>query len=135
MSHFTIMNTKINDVPMLVKALADKGHKNVEIHEEAVHLYGFQGDQRPETAEIVIRRQHLGSASNDLGFKRQPNGNFQAIVSSYDRGRYNEKWLGELMQRYAYHVTRVRLVEQGFDLIEEKTTQDGRIQLVGRRVV
>jgi hypothetical protein len=135
MSHFTIMNTKINDTPMLIKALADKGHKHIEVHEEGVHLYGYQGDERPETAEIVIRRNHLGSMSNDLGFKRQPDGNYQAIISSYDRGRYNEKWLGELMQRYAYHVTRERLLGQGFDLIEERTMQDGRIQLVGRRVI
>lgn len=120
---------------MLVKALADKGYKQPEVHEEGVHLYGFQGDERPETAEIIIRRRHLSAASNDLGFKRQPDGNFQAIISSYDRHRFNEQWLGELMQRYAYHVTRVRLVEQGFDLIEEKVTEDGRIQLIGRRVV
>lgn len=135
MSHFTIMNTQINDVPGLIKALADKGYKTVEVHEQPVHLYGYQGDTRPETAEVVIRRKFIGSMSNDLGFKRQEKGNFTAIISSYDRSKHSEKWLGELMQRYAYHITRGKLLEQGFELIEERTAQNGQVQLVARRVV
>lgn len=135
MSHFTIVKTQFKDVPGLIKALSDKGFKDVETHEEAVHLYGYQGDVRPETAEIVIRRQHVGSASNDIGFKRQEDGNYTAIISSYDRNRYSPKWLGELMQRYSYHVTRTKLLDQGFELVEEKTEQDGRVHIMARRVV
>lgn len=70
--------------------LADLGYAEVE--EEALPLYGYQGDQRPETAEIVVRRHHLGRASNDLGFARTPAG-YVPIVSEYDqrtlhRGRF-----------------------------------------------
>jgi hypothetical protein len=47
-------------------------------------FYGYQGDRRPETAELVVRRRHLGTASNDLGFARTPHG-YVPIVSDYDQ--------------------------------------------------
>jgi hypothetical protein len=47
-------------------------------------FYGYQGDRRPETAELVVRRRHLGTASNDLGFARTPQG-YVPIVSDYDQ--------------------------------------------------
>ena len=54
--------------------------------EEGEHLplYGYQGDRRPETAELVIRRQHVGHASNDVGFARTDQG-YVPIVSEYDQ--------------------------------------------------
>src|SRR5205823_5359384 len=47
-------------------------------------LYGYQGDRRTETAAVVVRRQHVGVGSNDLGFARTPEGYFP-IISDYDR--------------------------------------------------
>jgi hypothetical protein len=121
MSHFTVLRTHITDVESLVKALAELGFPQVEVHQTAQHLYGYQGDVRPQTAEVIIRRQFIGRASNDIGFKRQEDGTFDAIISDYDRARY--------------HVARARLEEQGFALVTEETQQDGQIHLVLRRMV
>ncbi len=134
MSHFTRLKTRINDVAGLTKALADVGFKEVEVHETAQNLYGYQGDVRKQTAEVIVRRKFVGSASNDIGFKRQDDGAFEAIVSGYDRHRYSERWLAKLSQRYAYHVAKVKLAEQGFDLVSEETAKDGKIHLVLRRL-
>ena len=71
------------DRRLLLAALADLGYTEVE-EGEALPLYGYQGDRRPETAELVVRRRHLGSASNDLGFARTPEG-FVPIISEYDQ--------------------------------------------------
>ncbi|MCC7368799.1 MAG: DUF1257 domain-containing protein [Chloroflexi bacterium] len=71
------------DRRLLLAALADLGYAEVE-EGEALPLHGYQGDRRPETAELVVRRQHLGPASNDLGFTRTPAG-YVPIVSEYDR--------------------------------------------------
>src|SRR5579883_3219821 len=71
------------DRQLLLAALADLGYTEVE-EGEALPLYGYQGDCRPETAELVVRRRHLGSASNDLGFARTPAG-YVPIVSEYDQ--------------------------------------------------
>ncbi|MEM9925820.1 MAG: DUF1257 domain-containing protein [Cyanobacteria bacterium P01_D01_bin.50] len=103
MSHFTSIKTQIKDKDALIKALADVGFKNLEVNDTAQSLYGYQGDVRPETAEVIIRRKYIGSSSNDIGFKLQDHGQFQAIISEFDRGRYNQQWLNQVMQRYGYY--------------------------------
>ena len=135
MSHFSTIKTQISDVPALVTALSDVGYTQVEVYQEAQNLYGYRGDKRPQTAEVIVRRNFIGHASNDIGFKRQADGNFEAIISDYDRHEHSALWLNQLCQRYAYHVTRSRLAEQGFALLTEEEQTDGRIHLLVRRVV
>jgi hypothetical protein len=137
-SHFTTLKTQITDAECLRRALADRGFPTVEVHATPQHLYGFQGDVRPETAEVIIRRQHVGFASNDIGFKRRADGTFDAIVSSYDRSGssgLSHGWIDRLSQRYAYHVALQKLAEQGFALAQEETTASGQVRLVLRRMV
>ncbi len=134
MSHFTKLRTRIIDADGLMKALADVGFREVEAHETAQHLYGYQGDVRPQTAEVIIRRKYVGPASNDIGFKRQADGTFEAVVSGYDRRKYSQAWLDRLTQRYAYHATCAKLADQGFSLVSEEKQVDGRIHLVLRRI-
>ena len=108
------------DRRLLLAALADLGYPQVE-EGEALPLFGYQGDRRPETAEIVVRRHHLGSASNDLGFARTQAG-YVPIVSEYDqrvlqggqllprlRTAYNERVVEEVRRRV--HGTARRVVE------------------------
>src|SRR5688500_6738618 len=95
---------------LLLAALADLGYPEVE-EGEALPLFGYQGDRRPEAAEVVARRRHLGYASNDLGFARAPQG-YIPIVSEYDqrtllggqllvklRTAYSERVVEEVRQR------------------------------------
>lgn len=133
MSHFTAIKTQIKDRDALVKALADVGLKNIEIHETAQSLYGYQGDVRAETAEIIIRRKYVGSYSNDIGFKLQEDGQYQAIISEYDRGRYNQQWLGKVMQRYGYYTLMASAQEQGFTVEEDEVMEDGTVRVVVAR--
>jgi hypothetical protein len=130
MSHFTCIKTQIKDKTALVQALADAGFKAVEVHEQAQHLYGYQGDARPETAEVIIRRKYIGHASNDIGFKCQPDGTFQAIISAFDRHQYSQQWLNQLTQRYGYHHLMAQAPEQGFAIETEETLEDGTIRVV-----
>ncbi len=133
MSHFTVLNTQLVDLDALLKALTDLGFSQVEVHPIAQNLYGYQGDMRPEAAEVIVRREYIGKASNDIGFKRTSSGTFDAIISEYDREKYSEEWLDRLLQRYAYHAARAKLEAQGFDLVSEEMQEDGRIHLVLRR--
>jgi hypothetical protein len=70
------------DRRLLVGALADLGFAEVE-EGTALPLYGYRGDRRAETAELVVRRRFVGPASNDLGFRRTPEG-YVPVVSEYD---------------------------------------------------
>ncbi|BAY82597.1 hypothetical protein NIES267_20800 [Calothrix parasitica NIES-267] len=133
MSHFTSIKTQIKDRDALVKALNDVGLKNLEVHETPQGLYGYQGDVRPETAEIIIRRKDVGSSSNDIGFKLQDDGQYQAIISEYDRHRYNEQWLGKVMQRYGYYTLKASAEEHGFTIEEDEVMEDGTVRVVVAR--
>lgn len=135
MSHFTCIKTQIRNQDALVKALADVGFKKVEVHETAQQLYGYKGDVRKQTAEVIIRRQYIGSASNDIGFKRQEDGQFEAIISEYDRHKYSQEWLNGLTQRYGYHTLMAAAPAQGFTVEEEETLEDGTIRVVVARWV
>src|SRR3954466_10186561 len=93
----------LKDRRLLLAALADLGYAEVE-EGEALPLYGYQGDRRPETAELVVRRRHLGSASNDVGFARTPAG-YVPIVSEYDqRTLHGGRFLVELRTAYSERV-------------------------------
>ena len=73
------------DEACLRAALADLGYPEATIERgEGLPLFGYHGDRRRETAELVVRRAHLTGASNDLGFARRPDGGYVAIVSEYD---------------------------------------------------
>jgi hypothetical protein len=135
MSHFTTIKTQITDTEALVKALADVGFRKVETHPTPQALYGYQGDLRPESAEVIIRRQHISSLSNDIGFQRQADGTFEAIVSEFDRRRYSQDWLNQLTQRYGYHKLMTSAPAEGFTIEQEEVLADGTIRVVVGRWV
>ena len=118
--YLTFPDVTFKDRRLLLAALTDIGFPIVE-EGKALPLYGYQGDRRPETAEIVLRRQHVGRASNDLGFARTPDG-YVPIVSEFDRRTllggeflvrlrtaYSEQVVQEVRRRV--HGTAVRRVE------------------------
>lgn len=81
--YLTFPEILFKDRRLLVAALAEIGFADIE-EGDRLPLYGYQGDRRTETAEIVVRRQSIGAASNDLGFTRTPDG-YVPIVSEYDQ--------------------------------------------------
>lgn len=87
------------DRECLVQALAECGYLTVE-EGESLSLFGYRGDRRPETAQIVVRRKFIGSASNDLGFQKTDNG-YVPVISEYDQ-RYmmQGKFLTNLRRNY-----------------------------------
>jgi hypothetical protein len=104
MSAYLQLATPMTDAECLVDALADVGFARsvVEIHEQAVALVGYEGTARAQQAHIIIRRHHIGNASNDVGFVRTPTG-FRLIVSGYDQSRFGSAWLARLSDRYEIH--------------------------------
>lgn len=108
--YLTFTDVVFTNQALLIAALADLGYTEVE-QGEALPLYGYQGDRRAECAEIVVRRRFIGSASNDLGFRRTAEG-YTPIISEYDqrtlhqgrfipslRAAYNERVVGEMQRR------------------------------------
>lgn len=94
------------DRRLLLAALSDLGYSEVE-EGQSLPLFGYQGDQRSETAEIVVRRNHIGPLSNDIGFTRTKEGYFP-LVSEYDqRVVHGGQFLAKLRTVYSEHVVEV----------------------------
>lgn len=97
--YMTFTGAAFKDRECLLNALAECGYGTVE-EGEALSLYGYQGDRRAETAQIVVRRKFIGSASNDLGFQKTDAG-YVPVISEYDQ-RYmmQGKFLTNLRTNY-----------------------------------
>jgi hypothetical protein len=133
LSHFTRIRTRLRDPEILLEALAEVGHKQVEVHNQPQTLYGYQGDARPERAELIVRRRHIGSASNDIGFARQPDGTYEAVISDYDRRKHNEAWLAKLTHAYSHAATLRYAATHGYEIATDELQQDGTRRLTLRR--
>jgi len=135
MSHYSEVQIELTDEGCLVAALGRLGFDGkVEVYKEAQPLYGYQGDIRAQKAHLIIRRQHVGPAANDLGFERQPDGKYRIWVSDYDRkyNRYDDAWMGRLKQAYGVEKAKAEAKKKGYRVSEQKL-DDGRIRLVLRR--
>ena len=134
MSHYTLIETQLVSKKHLVMALHDMGLRDVEVFDQAQPLIGWLGEKRKNRAQVIIRKRYLEPASNDMGFLSGSDGRFRAVISDFDQRKYNMAWLRRLTQRYAYHVARDSLKEQGFEMIEETVEQDRTIHLTLRRM-
>ncbi len=105
MSHYVECRPMFKDRRALVDALLAVGfsREQIELHDEAVPLFGYRGDQREQRAHVVIRRQHVGPAANDVGWERLPDGTYRAWISEYDgRHRFDTAMQNRIKQEYAY---------------------------------
>ena len=129
--------TMIREQRFLVEGLTEMGYR-VETHPEGAALIGYHGDERPERAEVIIRRAQLDSASNDIGFVREKDGRFRAIVSEYDRSiGYDDKWLGKVHQHYKEKQTLAMAQAKGYifrgkEVVQTPNGPQIRLQFVAR---
>src|ERR1700742_5030849 len=118
MSKYIIFETEFFDGKLLIEALAAMGMKGIKnFIGNPQRLEGYEDRLRPETADIIIPKQYVGRASNDIGFKRQPNGSYTAIISDFDRSRYNTQWLKGLKVEYAEVDLKTKAKKAGFVLV------------------
>ncbi len=126
MSAYLTLLTPMTDEECLLSALVDLGfdQAKVEVHATPVQLVGYAGDRRGQSANIVIRRQHVGAVSSDVGFLVTAFG-YHALVSDPP---FSAGWITQLSQRYQLHEgakkerlaaeERRRLEEQRQELVE-----------------
>jgi hypothetical protein len=123
MSAYLTLLTPMTDQECLLSTLNDLGfdQSKVEIHATPVQLVGYAGDRRAQTAHVVIRKQHVGTCSNDVGFLATATG-YQALVSGYDHPRFGTQWIAQLNQRYQVHESakKERLAAEELHRLEEE---------------
>lgn len=137
MSEYRKSTTNCKDKECLIDALIDLGYKreNIEVHEEAKQLFDWHGrathylDKSGDKANIIVRRQFVGGAANDLGFKLNPvTKTYDAIISDYDSGKHNATWLKNLKVGYAEKTLIKTGKAQGLRYLSTKIV-DGKKQI------
>ena len=136
MSAFAKVKTQYKSRDALVAALCRMGwpREQIEVHDKAQHLYGHMSDRRSQKAEVIIRRQHVAAASNDVGFEQQSDGTWSAHISDYDRskeyglnGRFGGKFQEKLKHSYDIEVTKELLDAEGWEYEEEVDEETGDV--------
>ncbi len=128
MSKYEELRTVLSDERYLLEALSDLGY-SPEVSGDGLSLFGYLGDERTEKANIVIRRRQLNSASNDIGFIRDANGVYRALISEYDRGiGFDDAWLGRIAQTYKERQTMAVAKAKGYRFLGRQVveTQAGK---------
>ena len=133
-SEYAQYEGEYNDRECLVNALVEQGYarEHIEVHDQPQQLIDFQGrathylEESGDRAEVIVRRQHVGGAANDLGFKKQENGKFAPIISRYDTGKHNTKWLTGLKDKYHEQVATKQARRMGLKL-KSRTVVNGKV--------
>ena len=127
MSHFSQIKTKLRNLSSLQQALDDAGVR-WEAGPKAVR--GYQG--KTETAEVVIEQDN----GYDLGFKRSSEtGDYELVadLQYWQQPLSVDGFLNKVTQRYAFHTVVNESGNQGFQVSEQVTHEDGSIRLVLQR--
>ncbi|MBE9194419.1 DUF1257 domain-containing protein [Synechocystis salina LEGE 06099] len=124
MSHFTTIKVQIKDGSVLAESLGELGYEVLQ----NVEVRGYEGNKT--TAEYVIRQ----SNGYDLGFRRS--GDNYELVADFWGARIDETaFVNAVNQKYAHKMLMQSVVEQGFDVEEEETLEDGTVRVVVGRWV
>jgi hypothetical protein len=125
MSHFSRINTKMDEKKFVLMALQDLGFSFEEGEQQ---VRGFSGQAMQVDIRVPLK------LSYDIGLRK--NGKSYEIIADWFgvRGINQKDFSQKLMQRYAYHATREKLEDQGFAMVEEKVEETGQIRIVLRRM-
>ena len=135
MSKYGEIHTFLREEKYLVEALKEMGYE-VEVHPEGAPLNSYYADQEAKVANIIIRRDQLRGAYGDVGFVRQPDGQFAMIKDELDEYRgYGARWLGRVQQLYKEKQTLAMARAKGYtfkgrEVIQTSEGQQVRLQFV-----
>ena len=127
MSHFSQIRTKIRNLSSLQAALTDV---DADWKSGPSPVRGYQG--QAETAEVVIEQAN----GYDIGFKLNPETKEYELVADlqyWQQPLSVDGFLNQINQRYAFHTVMEATAKEGFQVSEQKTTEDGAIRLVVQR--
>ena len=128
MSHFTTVETKINDLVALKRALADLNIQftEAEVNQECF-VKGYQGQTTGALMSI-----HM-SKSYDIGVKVDAKGNVQFVADWWGvettRGWAEEEFIKKVTRRYSYHKVMAEIQKRGYTLENEEVKEDQTVQI------
>ncbi|MBY0549277.1 MAG: DUF1257 domain-containing protein [Candidatus Obscuribacterales bacterium] len=127
MSHFSKVKTKITDLELACKALADM---KLSYQLGPTTLRGWEKNQKLK-ADLIVT---LGSGSYDIGLV-QSGANYDIVADWMGVKKFTEQTFSQaLNQRYAYHAVVQKLHDQGFSIEQESVGEKQAIKLTMSRL-
>ena len=83
MSQYEELTTTMTDQQYLVEALTEMGYKP-DVQTEGTALRGYGGISWNRPVQVTIPREQLRGALAPVGFGRDENGVFQAVIDDLD---------------------------------------------------
>jgi hypothetical protein len=125
MSHFSTIQTKIKERPMLLEALQLLGHWAEE--DQELKVAGSHGEDHPSVqAEVAI--------TNDIGFKW--NGETYDLIADKQTWSLDvpvERFIDKVTQQYARATIHDAIKQQGLAVTEEWEMDDNSIEVLVTR--
>ncbi len=124
MSHFSTIKTKLKESKPLIKALDALGYS---INQKEKFVKGFRG----KFTAVDISMNLPGDTK--VGFKWDNNSNSYELVTDLDLWKFEvpvERFISKVTQMYAYQTIITKTKEDGYQIVEQKNTNDGSIELV-----
>ena len=124
MSHFSTIKTQLKEAEPLIKALNNLGYI---INQEEKFVKGYRG--KFTTVDISMNLP----SDTKVGFKWDNNSNAYELVTDLDLWKFElpvERFISKITQMYAYETILSKTKEDGYQIVEEKNTNDGSIELV-----
>ncbi len=124
MSHFTTIKVQIKNGEVLHQVLQELGYQ-VECDTK---VRGYRGNTME--AEYVIRQNN----GYDLGFRRTEE-NYELVADFWGAKINQQEFVNTISHNYAHKTLMATVQEQGFDVEEEETLEDGTVRVVVGRWV
>lgn len=132
MSHFTTVETKINDLVCLKQALDDLGITYEESSQnQMATVKGWRGAE--SLAELSIH----ATGTYDIGVRQNVDGTYQLTADWWaieeETQEKAEVLQQRVIQRYAFRKAKTEAEKQGFTIDEEAVDNDGTIKMTVSR--
>lgn len=124
MSHFTTIKVQIKNGEILHQVLQELGYQ-VECNTQ---VRGYRGNTTE--AEYVIRQNN----GYDLGFRRIED-NYELVADFWGARINQQEFVNAISHNYAHKTLMATVQEQGFEVEEEETLEDGTVRVVVGRWV
>ena len=127
MSHFTKVQTQINDLVALKKALDQLGWKyRVAENDQQVVVRGYKG--QTTQAELCI-----DMGKYDIGVVKNEDGNYELVSDWWGiettKGLTEQEIVKEINQKYAYQRVVAAVEEAGYTVEANNVAADGTVKL------
>ncbi len=132
MSHFTTVETKINDLVALKRACEDLGLVVEEgTQNQLATVKGWRGATQQAEMSIHVTGKY------DIGVRQNADGTYALSADWWgieeETEQKQEVLQNKLIQRYAFHKAKTEAEKQGFSIDEESVEKDGTIKLTVSR--